>query len=358
MSAVYELPVQALAESMLMGMHQVDETEKSPLVVHRSALNQVSSQIELLLDSIESPVMRQAAQPVLSDLLRLLDCLHLFESHLSQIDQAAETLAMFELVHSEASLVVQRIRSLTMQGSSKDESLMETLDGIAFAIAHDLHRVFDCQLRELTYQPPAPPQLVIGELIHSHGLLKNCVQESIRSLAQLFDPTITSAMLFDDSNARLTESLLLRSELTELIQFVRGWQDSPDMLSVTSIVEQVIAFRRGSMRFLMYRDWQEYERFSARITLASSDHRTLHPILDAFACYLETLLRLVSSRSVLAEAVAQDPSPEILNTPAAETARDFSPAVAQSSTKPSLVALSHRDRPVNRFGGSASLSGV
>ena len=309
MSAVYELPAQAVSESMLGLMRPLDEMEKRPFEVHRSAVNQASLQIELLLDSIESPVMRNAAQQVLGDLLRLLDCLHLFDSHLSQIDQAAETLTMFELVHAEASQVVHSIRSLTMQASSKDESLMETLDGIAFAIAHDLHRVFECQLKELTYQAPAPPQLVIGELIHSHGLLKNCVQESIRSLAQVFD----------DSNTRLTESLLLRSELTELIEFVRGWQDSPDELSGAAIVERVMAFRRGSMRFLMYRDWQEYERFSARIILASSDREALNPILDAFACYLETLLRLVSSRSVLSEGVGQDLSPEIWNAPAARS---------------------------------------
>lgn len=358
MSAVYELPAKAFSESMPVAVSPLGETLKSPLEVHRSAVQQASLQIELLLDSIESATIRKAVQPVLGDLLRLLDCLHLFESHLSQIDQAAETLAMFELVHAEARLVVHSIRSLTTQPSDQDESLMETLDGIAFAIAHDLHRVFDCQLSDLTFQPPSPPQLVIGELIHSHGLLKNCVQESIRSLVQEFDPTMTRASLFEDSNARLTESLLLCRELTELIEFVREWKDLPGGLSVTSVVERVMAFRRGSMRFLMYRDWQEYERFSARIILASSERRAMSAILDAFACYLETLLRLVSSRSVLSEAAVQDLSSEDLSIPAAEEPRDFSAVSAQGPEKSSLGGLTHRDAQVTRFAGSAFLNSV
>lgn len=295
MSAVCEIPIQTLIEQPFLASHplkgtRVSEREHSPL-----AGNQTNLQVASVLESIDSASVRDAVQPVFSDLLRLLDCLHLFEGFFAQVDQAHETLAMFELVHVEARSVVSNIRNVTLQTSGIDESLMETLDGIAFAIGHDLHRVFDCQLSALTYHAPAED--VIGELIHSHGLLSNCARESIIALAQEFE--FTSARLFEDANARLTESLELCNDLSELIEFVRGWGETPGKLSATSVVEQVAKFRHGSMRLLMYRDWKEYELFSARITLASADPTTLAPVLDSFGCYLETLLRLVTSRSVL-----------------------------------------------------------
>jgi hypothetical protein len=315
MPAVYEAPVQPSLKQTLLESHPMAQTRVDEIEVHPPAVNQTNLQIELLLESVESPAIREAVQPVFRDLLRLLDCLHLFEGFFLQTDQAHETLAMFELVQVEARSLVSniRIRSLTMQTSGIGASLMETLDGIAFAIGQDLHRVFDFQLSGLTYESPAG--LVIGELIHSHGLLTNCVQESIITLAQQFDPTTTGARLFQDANAGLTESLLLCRDLSELIQFVKGLAESPGELSATSIVERVVQFRRGSMRFLMYPHWKEYEMFSTRITLASADRNALGPVLDAFGCYLETLLRLVSSRSVLSYAASQSLSSEPECTP-------------------------------------------
>ena len=306
MSAVYELPVQASFEQTLLAGHPLAESRVSELEVHRSTVNQTNLEIELLLASIESPALREAMQPVFGDLLRLLDCLQLFQGLLSQTDQAHDTLAMFDLVQIDARSIMNHIRNLTMQTSGIDESLTETLDGIAFAIGHDLHRVFDCQLSGETRRAPA--EQVIGELTEAHGVVKNCVQQSIITLAQQFDPAMVGGRLFEDANARLTESLTLCNDLNELIQVVRALEETQDELPTASLVEHVVNFRRGSMRLLLYRDWQEYEVFSARITLASTDRQTLGPVLNSFACYLETLLRQVSSRAVLSS-VSDQPLP-------------------------------------------------
>jgi hypothetical protein len=308
MSAIYEQQVQGSLTQTLMASPILEETGISELDLREldlqaSASHQSNLEIDLLLQSIESRATRQAVQFVLGDLLRLQDCLRLFESHLCRNDQAIETLAMFELFHAEARFVINDIRSLAIHSSGIDDRLMESMDGIAFAIGHDLHRVFECQLSGLNEQ--TSPELLMGELIHSHGLLTNCIQEVIVTLAQQFDPTITGSRLFEDSKARLSESLMLSRDLTDLIEFVGRWKDANGQLAATSVVERVIKFRRCSMPLLMYRDWKEYEKFSAKIVLASTDPEALGPVLHSFGCYLETLRTLVSSRSVLTRAVVE-----------------------------------------------------
>ena len=306
MSAVYESPVQALRQAPL-ASHPLKQTRDCEIEVHPPGVNSPNLQIELLLESIESTAIREAVQPVFRDLFRLLDILHLFETLFLQIDQAHETLAKFELAQVEARSIVNTISSMTMQTSGRDELLMETLDGIAFSLGHDLQRVFDCQLSGLTFQSPA--EVVIGELIDGHGLLTNCARQSMTTLARYFDPNVS---LFKNSDAaRLTESLLLCDHLTELIQFVRGWDETQGELAASSIVERVVTFRHGSMRLLMVRDWKEYEIFSARITLASANLKALGPLLDSFGCYLETLLRLVTSRAVISYVSSQSLASEL-----------------------------------------------
>src|ERR1700730_19188276 len=136
MSAVYELPVQTSLEQTLLASHSLAKTRVRELEIHPAKGNRTNLEIELLLESIESPALREAVQPVFRDLRRLLDCLQLFEGWFLQIDQARETLAMFDLVEVDARSIMNNIRRLTMQTSGIDESLTETLDGIVFAMGH------------------------------------------------------------------------------------------------------------------------------------------------------------------------------------------------------------------------------
>jgi len=252
------------------------------------------------MKSLESPVIVDAVQRVFRDLFRLLDSLHSFQCFLLKIDRAHDpahdTLARFELVQAEARSVAASIGTLAMQTRGTNATVSQILDEIAIAIGHDLRQALGCQPRD--YQEPA--DVVIGELSHSNGLLRKCARESIITLARHFDPTITGEMFFDDSDKRLRETFVLCHDLGELIQFVRRCAVASGQSSVIEIVQHIARFRHGSMRLLMHRDWKEYEMFAERITLASADANALQAVLDSFACYLETLLRLVNSRAVLA----------------------------------------------------------
>ncbi|HYE64953.1 MAG TPA: hypothetical protein VD966_05190, partial [Pyrinomonadaceae bacterium] len=56
--------------------------------------------------------------------------------------------------------------------------------------------------------------------------------------------------------------------------------------------------RHGSMHYLMYRDWEEFERFVVEV-MDTRSAGELAPVLHRFARYLETLLGQVRMRAVL-----------------------------------------------------------
>jgi len=261
-----------------------------------SELSDRGWQIDPLLGSIESPETREAVENVFRDLLRLLDCLRFVGSRWLPANESQKALAIFALVHIDAISVVNSIQQ-AMQTVGMDETLYEALDGITFALNHDLQKVFECELKHATDQPP---DLVIGKLVHSHGMLTNCLQQSTVALAQVFDPSFSGAHFFNNSDARLQESLLLCRDLSDLIRSVRDCEARLDKTSRKVIIDRVIRFRDETMQFLMYKDWDEYERFTEEIVLSMGNSQKLGPVLHSFRCYLETLVAQVKLRAVLA----------------------------------------------------------
>jgi hypothetical protein len=60
------------------------------------------------------------------------------------------------------------------------------------------------------------------------------------------------------------------------------------------------------MRFLMYKDWETFERFVEEV-LKTQNKKDLTPILHRFGAYLETLFGQVNMRGVLASHPFQPP---------------------------------------------------
>jgi len=275
-----------------------DDLQGSP-----SELSSKAWQINPLLASIDSPTIREAVDNVFSDLLRLLDSLRFVGGRWLPANEIQKTLAIFALVHDDARSVVESIQG-AMNTGGIDETLYEALDGITFAINHDLQKVFEYELKDAANQPR---ELVISKLVHCHGMLTNCLQQSTVTLAQVFEPNFSGAHFFKNSDARLQESLLLCRDLSDLIRSVRECEARLDKASRKYIIDRVIKFRDETMQFLMYKDWDEYERFAEEIALSMGDSRKLAHVLHAFQCYLETLVGQVRLRAVLAMD-PQDPS--------------------------------------------------
>lgn len=209
----------------------------------------------------------------------------------------AEPTVVMERFRREANSLIEFIGTVATSTEGLDQSLAETLDGIAFALNHDLKRTFDSELKGLGWKPD---NVARGKIAYAQGLLTNCLQQSVITLAQVFDPGLDGAKLFDNYKARLRESLLLCRDLTDMMLFAQACEkDIP--ANFPNLVTSINSFRSESMQFLMYRDWQEFESISEGLLRRVPETAEVGSPLHSFTCYLETLLGQVKMRAVLVD---------------------------------------------------------
>lgn len=256
----------------------------------------LESQIDLLLSNTQYLPVLQAVRRIFNDLVRLLECLRLMEDNLHQV---RETLALLDIIRSDtlALLDFTENEALHMDGTS--ERLYEVLDGMSFALRHEVRRVFEENLGESATDEPT--EVTHAKFADTHRVLTNCLQQSIITLAQVFDPRLDGRSLFDNSKARLKQSLILCKDLWTLVKLVRRAQRSLDENSLGLVLERVKEFRNDSMRHLMYRDWGNFERLAQELDSAAREKLDCGPLLHQFLCYIETLLGQVRLRGVLTE---------------------------------------------------------
>lgn len=301
---------------------QSDGALRQPLIIEstdESDHERCRRHLDQVVRQIESPAIREIVCTVFQDLSRLLECLNLVESHLRQVDSAVDTFAFFQLIHDDTRALVNFIRTDALNAPLMGEELADTLDGIAFAVHHDLQRVFDSVPGESFEDKPA--QVVVGKLYRAHDVLTNCLQQSTITLAMVFDPELVGARLFNNSDIRYRQSLQLCHELSELIALV---ENSEKIGSTLILINRIEKFRNESMECLMYSDWPQFESFCGKVGSAKTQSYELETVLHQFRCYLETLLGQVRMRNVLADVfplgIGEEANCGVLTTLAANSA--------------------------------------
>jgi hypothetical protein len=261
-----------------------------------------------VVKEISSPAVKEIVGTVFEDLLRLLECLSLIESHLRQADAAPETFALFQIINDEARALVKFISDEALTCEAITPEVSETLDGITFAINHDLHRVFENQQRGAD----ATAQVVVGQLFRAHDLLTNCLQQSTISLAVTFDRKLDGTKLFDNSDMRYRQSIQLCEDISTLLGLVETFARSQGAADFSNLKARIEIFRNESLECLMYSDWPQFEGFCEKINTPEISSQELESVLHQFRCYLETLLGQVRMRAVLANVLpAQFGGPQI-----------------------------------------------
>lgn len=270
---------------------------QQPFILTTPASADCRARVNCVISQIESDDVRQIVDVVFNDLLRLLECLDMIEVHLRKVEFADQTLELFQLIHDEACVLVDFIQAKCLNPAIVKEELFDTLDGITFAIKHDLQRVFETTAR--TSATGHNSHAVVGRLYRAHDVLTNCLQQSAITLAMVFDPALEGTKLFNNSDMRFRQSLQLCEDLGELIQLVSASEDNPKHRECDALSEGIQKFRNGSMELLMYSDWPQFEALCERID-PQQEPVQLPGVLHQFRCYLETLLGQVRMRAVLA----------------------------------------------------------
>ena len=255
--------------------------------------------IDHVLRNIENSELRNITQTILGEMLRFFDWLDRIENNLHKLDTLLESLSLLEVVEFEARSLIDFIERRAIKAGSVNDRLHEVLDGITYGISHDLRRIFERELVRGVTEHSIP--IVYGKILHAHGLLTNCFQQSTITLLQVFNPKLDATSLFNDIEARLKQSLVLCKDLSSLMRFVRLSQANSDADVLRTVVDRILEFRDGSMHYLMYKDWRGYESLALEVITAIENNLDPKPLLHRFLCFLEILYGHVKMRAVLAE---------------------------------------------------------
>ena len=268
--------------------------------VQREVQANLQHQVDLVTTQIADPELREISQAILSEMLRFFDWLARIENNLQRLDTLLESLSLLEVLEFEARSITEYIDTKAVKAAGGNERLKEVLDGICYGINHDLRRIFERELVRGVTEQSIP--IVYGKILHAHGLLTNCFQQSTITLLQVFKPELDASKLFNDVELRLQQSLVLCKDLSSLMRFVRLAQANGDPDVLRSVTARILEFRDGSMQYLMYKDWRGYESLALEVITAIENNLDSKPLLHRFICYLEVLYGHVKMRAVLSEA--------------------------------------------------------
>jgi hypothetical protein len=268
------------------------ETQREVQANLKTAVSQV-------INGIHGRDLRDVTETILSEMLRFFDWLDRIENNLHKLDTLMESLSLLEVLEFEARSLVDFIEARAIHVATGNDRLHEVLDGIIYGITHDLRRIFERELVRGVTEHSTP--IVYGKILHAHGLLTNCFQQSTITLLQVFSPQLNASSLFNDIESRLKQSLVLCKDLSSLMRFVRLSQANSDPDVLRTVVDRILEFRDGSMHYLMYKDWRGYESLALEVITAIENNLDAKPLLHRFITFLELLYGHVKMRAVLAE---------------------------------------------------------
>lgn len=273
----------------------IEQLERRP---RASTLLRQHAELHKLTERITPDTLAADMSAIFSQIMQMLEQLRLVETLLRQDAPLKQTLAIFTLVHEETRALVDFIEKRALHAEEIDGAVFDALDCTGYAIGVELTRVFGRELVGLASLRQSPA--IYTKVENAHGLLRDSFQQSLVSLAQVFDAAFDGAQFFQSFRSRLEQSLVLRRDLWTLLQLVLQAEQDRDRRPLVPLLERLDAFREGSLRFLMYKDWETYERFVAEV-LAARGAVELAPVLHRFGTYLEALFGQINMRIVLAD---------------------------------------------------------
>jgi hypothetical protein len=252
--------------------------------------------IAALIRRIPDPAERRTAAKVFLELFRLLRYLEYADPQNNDDDTLKNTILVFALITSELRLLLAWLDRRVIAGRPPQGPVLELYDSFVYCLPLELKKVINTELMDISVARQADS--IRARVENSHGILKDCFQQSVVQLAQVFDKEVGGRDIFPDFTAKLEQSVELRDGLAGLIRAVREFQVRKDQPSAVRMKEEISRFYDTSMKYLMYRDWSGFELFFIEI-LKCASLTALLQIAHRFETFLMTLYREVQKRSIL-----------------------------------------------------------
>lgn len=177
------------------------------------------------------------------------------------------------------------------------DALFGSLDAAAYTASIELRKVNSNELKGLVDIRPTP--LVFAKVETAYSLLNDSLQMTLVNFVQLVGGDVEPTEVFPNLLTKEQQSLQLRNNMWHLLQLVQRTEQDPDSCPPDSLRKDLIDFRDKNLYFLFYKDMETVERFIEEVII-TADKKDLVPLLHRFGAYLETLLRQVNMRVVLA----------------------------------------------------------
>jgi hypothetical protein len=243
----------------------------------------------------EAGARRQAAK-IFLELFRLLHYLEFADPERVSEEDLKNTVLVFALITSETRLLLAYIERRVLRNVDPESRLHEIYDSFVYSLPFEMKKVISTELVDISVA--RQPDIVRARVENSHGILKDCFQQSLVQLAQVFDPLIQGRDIFEDFTAKFEQSVELREQLARLVHVVREFQTHRDDTTAADMKEAISRFYDTDMKYLMYRDWSGFELFFIEILKCPSLSALLQ-ISHRFETFLSTLHREVQKRSIL-----------------------------------------------------------
>jgi len=274
--------------------------------VHDRIGNRMVSRI---IRGIPDPSERRQAARVFLELFRLLHYLEYTDPARLPEEELRDTILVFALVVSETRLLLSYIEKRVLKGKDVTQPLYQVYDSFVYCLPLELKKVVNTELTDISVTRQS--ESVRTRVENSHGILKDCFQQSVVQLGQALDPAVDGSRIFPDFSARRDQSVELRDGLVTVVRALREFQDQKDQASATRMKERISEFYDHHIKYLMYRDWSGFELFYIEI-LKCGSISGLQQIAHRFETFLVTLLREVQKRSLLQGAPARDDLKDLL----------------------------------------------
>jgi hypothetical protein len=252
--------------------------------------------IAALIRRIPDGAERRTAAKVFLELFRLLRYLEYADPQNNDDDSLKNTILVFALITSELRLLLAWLDRRVIAGKPPVGPVLELYDSFVYCLPLELKKVINTELMDISVARQADS--IRARIENSHGILKDCFQQSVVQLAQVFDTDVLGRDIFPDFTAKLEQSVELRDGLAGLIRAVREFQVRRDQPTAVRMKEEISRFYDTSMKYLMYRDWPGFELFFIEI-LKCGSLTALQQIAHRFETFLMTLYREVQKRSIL-----------------------------------------------------------
>ncbi|HXV60064.1 MAG TPA: hypothetical protein VEK15_05180 [Vicinamibacteria bacterium] len=254
-----------------------------------------SEAVVRIIRNIDNRGRRRLVANIFLQLFRLLHYLEYADPRKRHLEELRTSVLIFSLVASETRSLVDFIQKQQAR-LGPDTGFPETFESFIYCVPLELRKVIHTELAELVSFKQA--DTIYMRLENSHGILRDCFQQSVIQLAQGLEPTIRGNEIFDHFHTHFEQSQTLRHDLLALVVAVRRFSEEKTEERAESMKRFISRFHDRSLRYLMYRDWASFESFASEI-LKCDNVAGMLQISHRFDTYLRTLLREVNKRGVL-----------------------------------------------------------